>query len=89
MDDNRIEPIEILANSFTFARLRNMKDAHFLRPLDRGNLLAEKPYIFLATSAEISGVCIPSFITATVPFSRISWANRLVAPIAALRNPEP
>src|SRR3990172_11198452 len=45
----------------------------------------DSPYTFLlVTNAFISGVCIPSFIAATVPFSRISWAKRLVAPTAAL-----
>ena len=89
MDNNRIEAIEILADRFTFSRLRNMKDAHFLRPLDRGNLVAEKLYFFLATKAEISGVCIPSLSMLHVPFSRISCAKRFAPLIAAFMKPEP
>lgn len=41
------------------------------------------------TKALISEVCIPSFMDVTVPLVKISSAIFLVAPMAALRKPEP
>jgi hypothetical protein len=46
-------------------------------------------FYLLATSAVISGVCMPSLSKLHVPFSRISWAKRLVPVIAAFIKPEP